>query len=537
MQETYKNGEATPIPTPIFSVHNWALKNNQPGGPPFTAHMLDICKANGPTKEISSNTNEQPAIQNRCIKVRHLPKEAARTQTGDSKRKKKYVTAKDKNPSQPSASTPMVDEMHKEVMQAASVQTSLGGTGEEGANPKLTRTNPSVLVDKPQSGRDGLYTNQPKPETEKGSTDDLFRMDSDKDNQSSVGDDDDDEIKLEDLTELIIDKGAEAMDLDSPEDDPPLLILVSEVEASLLKAQLAFLNVQQLTELLVNSLKPKLAKLLTDHDFSSFIRTELKELPSKVNKINGAVGELKQYMENFEIKVPCNLKLLPRKLEDFQSSISVLTSKVLDALPSLLNRVAKALDRFATTIDSASQKAVDNSVPLADQVSTHPAEGDKYTSKATITQLFQRKQQKDAANANQNKQPTIYVTTTIPETTSIPPSTTTTRIILTNLLFQSPFITSPIKTTPQTEGENVQDKGTKAMSHEEVAELESNSNSDAKIILTEEIENQKGIGQAVKADVAKSEINKGKKDLIDLFGLYVVEKMYRDKVKYDKYCL
>ncbi|GKG40072.1 hypothetical protein Tco_0466849, partial [Tanacetum coccineum] len=85
------------------------------------------------------------------------------------------------------------------------------------------------------------------------------------------------------------------MDLDSPEDDPPLLILVpphppslksikiqeltnqvllfqsqkfkleraqatAEVEASLLKAQLAFPNVQQFTELLVNSLKPKLAK-------------------------------------------------------------------------------------------------------------------------------------------------------------------------------------------------------------------------------------------------------------------------------------
>ncbi|GJT88113.1 hypothetical protein Tco_1069830 [Tanacetum coccineum] len=51
----------------------------------------------------------------------------------------------------------------------------------------------------------------------------------------------------------------------------------------------------------------------------------------------------------------------------------------------------------------------------------------------------------------------------------------------------------------------------------------------------EEIENQKGIEQIVKA--AKSEIKKGKQDLIDLLGLDVVEKMYKDKVKYDIYCL
>nr|GFC09563.1 hypothetical protein [Tanacetum cinerariifolium] len=47
MQETYENDEATPIPTPIISVHNWALKNNLPVGPPFTSHMLEIYEANG----------------------------------------------------------------------------------------------------------------------------------------------------------------------------------------------------------------------------------------------------------------------------------------------------------------------------------------------------------------------------------------------------------------------------------------------------------------------------------------------------------
>ncbi|GJV96878.1 hypothetical protein Tco_1548455 [Tanacetum coccineum] len=53
----------------------------------------------------------------------------------------------------------------------------------------------------------------------------------------------------------------------------------------------------------------------------------------------------------------------------------------------------------------------------------------------------------------------------------------------------------------------------------------------------EEVANQKGIEHAVKADVAKSKIKKGKKYLIDILGQSVVHKVYKDKVKYDKYCL
>ncbi|GKB24077.1 hypothetical protein Tco_0863478 [Tanacetum coccineum] len=45
----------------------------------------------------------------------------------------------------------------------------------------------------------------------------------------------------------------------------------------------------------------------------------------------------------------------------------------------------------------------------------------------------------------------------------------------------------------------------------------------------EEIKNQKGIEQAVKADVAKSKIKKIKQNMIDLIGLEVVQRMYRDK--------
>nr|GEV95894.1 hypothetical protein [Tanacetum cinerariifolium] len=85
----------------------------------------------------------------------------------------------------------------------------------------------------------------------------------------------------------------------------------AQAEATLLKAQPAFPYVQQLTKLLVTSLKPELSKLLTDHDFSTSIPTELKELPSKVYYIKGAVRDIKKYEEKLEIEVPgCRLAAL-----------------------------------------------------------------------------------------------------------------------------------------------------------------------------------------------------------------------------------
>ncbi|GKE91983.1 hypothetical protein Tco_1573078, partial [Tanacetum coccineum] len=151
-------------------------------------------------------------------------------------------------------------------------------------------------------------TVQPEPETKKGSTDELFGMDSDKDNQSSA-------------------------DLDLPKDGLPLLILSKDEDEIQIETHAKTedtsvppappypksIQIQeltnQLTKLLVNSLKPELAKLLTNHDFSTSIPIELKDLPSKLSKL-----------------------------------------KFLDALPSLLNKVAKALDMLATVVDSASEK-------------------------------------------------------------------------------------------------------------------------------------------------------------------------------------
>ncbi|GJU90312.1 hypothetical protein Tco_1302735 [Tanacetum coccineum] len=118
--------------------------------------------------------------------------------------------------------------------------------------------------------------------------------------------------------------------------------------------------------------------------------------PKSIKIQDGTLGDLKKYVEQLEIEVLGELKDLPNKLQDFQASISVLTTKVasleglklyiparllslpsqvssissqltklrvLDAILSMLGKVVAAMDRFAKAIDPASQKAGDQSVP------------------------------------------------------------------------------------------------------------------------------------------------------------------------------
>ncbi|GJY13804.1 hypothetical protein Tco_0383113 [Tanacetum coccineum] len=157
--------------------------------------------------------------------------------------------------------------------------------------------------------------------------------------------------KQDDLTELVKDTCTTTMDLDSPEDDQPLQ-MSSEDEADIQ----AETKDTSLTELLVNALKSKLAKLLKNHDLSTSIPTELEELLSKLDYL---------------------MKVVDAILTSIGSQLTKL--KVLDVILSLLDTVVAALDRFAKSIDSASQKAIDQIVPSAGQAGTHHAEGEKNT--------------------------------------------------------------------------------------------------------------------------------------------------------------
>ncbi|GJY62431.1 hypothetical protein Tco_0463088 [Tanacetum coccineum] len=151
---------------------------------------------------------------------------------------------------------------------------------------------------------------------------------------------------------------ADFMDLDSSEGDPVIMIdeskeddkedkaenfhATSNVETkdtsleqlknkddakvAFLIAQPSFLNVAYLNELLVNSLHTKFLKILSAHDFSSSLPTELKELPSKFHELTEEVKGLKKHVYEREIKLPGDLKEILTKLEEFTKTVTSLTS-------------------------------------------------------------------------------------------------------------------------------------------------------------------------------------------------------------------
>ncbi|GJV67993.1 retrovirus-related pol polyprotein from transposon TNT 1-94 [Tanacetum coccineum] len=248
--------------------------------------------------------------------------------------RKKSGTAKDTNLSQPPASTSMVTGMHKEVQQATSGQAFLRVTGKGGANPQLSSVKSSshskhvfsaftIVHFESASGHDASADSTAEADLGKSALKDslsqqqetvytktrtkkeaIYDQEFNTSPELTNSDDVTKEIKLEDMSKLVKDVTVDTIELDSLEDDQPFMVeddeeeevhvephtktkdaLVlppqktnAEAEVALLSAQPSFPNVEQLTELLVKSLKPELSKLLTTYDFSSSIPTELKEL-------------------------------------------------------------------------------------------------------------------------------------------------------------------------------------------------------------------------------------------------------------------
>ncbi|GJT69215.1 hypothetical protein Tco_1028501 [Tanacetum coccineum] len=291
------------------------------------------------------------------------------------------------------------------VQQAAGGLTSLRDTSEDGAHPQLSS-------DKTKYARDGLKTAHTTSSA----------------NEESGADDISQKVKLEDLSDILKDTRSAFFTPDSPTDEPIIVLeeseeeenakndkdiedtstpppslklaqiqeltaqvhllqskkdeleqakVKAEAEVALMKAKPSYLDINQLTKLLVTSLKPDLSKLLTSHDFASCLPTKLKELPSKITELSGEIKELKQHIKDMEIELPGDLKEILSKLETFTSTISIQEKlKTLDSLLGLLNKVTNTLNRFATLVGNASG-ATAMGVPSADKATTSPAEGEK----------------------------------------------------------------------------------------------------------------------------------------------------------------
>ncbi|GKB95014.1 hypothetical protein Tco_0981151, partial [Tanacetum coccineum] len=332
-----------------------------------------------------STSLKQPSMSSSEATKGGSSKRTTSSKTGHLKRKKEFSSAMDSNPSQTSASTPVVAEMHKEDQQATGGPTSLGVTSEERANPQLNsavstaeadpgKSAPSDFIpqqqDKTQSVSEGLETVLTQPTTGKRANSITRKVEEDEASRT---------IKLEDLAKLVSSVQPSFKDLDSPEDDPIIVVddsdedeeadevhatTNSEIEdasvpkSSSPRAQPSFPNMGQLNELLVKSLQTEFLKILYTRDFSSSLSTELKELPAKFNEL----AEEWELLTEF-LSVPTQVEVIQAKL------------KTLDALPSLLHKVTNALNQFAQVI--ASNKTKDDSVPSAGQISTQPKDKGK----------------------------------------------------------------------------------------------------------------------------------------------------------------
>nr|GEU46384.1 hypothetical protein [Tanacetum cinerariifolium] len=94
--------------------------------------------------------------------------------------------------------------------------------------------------------------------------------------------------------EVAKDKDTHASSQDSQKDELEKQKVTSKIDVASLKARPSYLDINQLTDLLVTSLKPNLSELLDSHNFASCLPTELKELPSKFIELSSEIKELKQ---------------------------------------------------------------------------------------------------------------------------------------------------------------------------------------------------------------------------------------------------
>nr|GEY54102.1 hypothetical protein [Tanacetum cinerariifolium] len=156
-------GKLTLYHTQVFSINNWSLKPNQTKEPLFTYHMLAIRSAIEPVvfKALKSSSSavrvpqgiklgvkpghkkhltslKQPFVSSKEVTKGGSSKTPTSSKPSHSKKRKEFSSAIDSNPSQPSVSTPVDTGMYKEDQQATGGLTSLEVTIEARANPQLS---------------------------------------------------------------------------------------------------------------------------------------------------------------------------------------------------------------------------------------------------------------------------------------------------------------------------------------------------------------------------------------------------------------
>nr|GEU56808.1 retrovirus-related Pol polyprotein from transposon TNT 1-94 [Tanacetum cinerariifolium] len=242
---------------PYPSVHNWALKPNQPEGPPFTDHMKAICNIDVPVESQAPTTSSKTDMKIPQLKL---------------------------------------------ILEYLILMTLyLNNRMSEDEETERYEDTHATSHDGP---KDTLISHPPSPKS----------------------------VQIQELMAQVLLLQSHKLKLEQQKEK-------AEVKVAFLKAQPLYPYVNKLTELVVTSLKPEVAELKT-----------------------------------LQWKLPSEFLGLPSQISSVQEKL-----KTLDSIPFLLNKVTDTLNRFSISVESASSKATDKSVPLADQANASHAEEEKNT--------------------------------------------------------------------------------------------------------------------------------------------------------------
>ncbi|GKB05207.1 hypothetical protein Tco_0833402, partial [Tanacetum coccineum] len=430
MMPEYDDESLTLLPTEVFSV-----SSDQQA--PNTSSQAEKKVSQGKKPEAKRGLRKQSSKDTFESQL-----EATKSKTGHFPKETQSSSAKDTNPTQPSSFTPMVNELHKEAQQAAGGSTSLGATSKEGDHPQLSS-------DKTKSTRDGLNTVQTDTVPPPSPT----------------------SILIQELQAQVQKLQSQKLQLEQEKAQ-------AEVEAVSLRSQSKYPDINKLTELLVTSLKLEVSKLLTTHDFSNFIPTELKTLPLKITELSGEVAEVK----DIQWKPELDFLNLPRQGEKNtnQATISQLFQR-----------------KFAKDAEKANLK----------QPTT--------------------------------KTPPTFKSPFSPSPSSIPPQTKGEPIKKNKGKSTMPSNKDEeeeTKSDSEDEYANLGDLIVESSRKQKVKKFDFVTKEGEHVHLTaEKIKEQKRIEKSLKANLAEHNEEKVEQ-LIDLMGYDIVAKYYKNKLLYDKYC-
>ncbi|GJR23546.1 hypothetical protein Tco_0972073 [Tanacetum coccineum] len=217
MKEGYRDDEVTLYLTQVFMVFK---------APKTSSKAESISQGTKPGAQTGHKkpltSSKQPSVSNKEATNGGSFKAPTSSKIGHSKKRKKSSSAMDSNLSQPLVSTPVDTGIHKEDQQATGGPTSLGVTNETRTNPQLSSGMSTFKLNEPvysasfiihfgsASGNDASAASTVEADPKNSAPSDFEET-------SSI-------IKLEDLVKLVSDVQPSFKDLDSPEDDPGIIV-------------------------------------------------------------------------------------------------------------------------------------------------------------------------------------------------------------------------------------------------------------------------------------------------------------------------